>query len=101
MIEFMAESLAEGTVHTVSGSIYQFYTGGGKWWVEGHNVSSAISQPLGQKLWRIKKPVPWPPIIGKSLDFESVYPKTTNNPDRMPGGGKTTSLIRSFLSIVK
>lgn len=88
----------QGTVNTVSGSVYNFYLVDKKWWVRGINVVSATSLPMSTALWPIKKPEPWPPVMGKGLLFESIYSRESDptHPDRIPGGGKFTSNIRSF-----
>ena len=88
----------QGTIHTISGSVYSFYLVNKKWWVQGINTVSATSRPMSSTLWPIKKPEPWPPVMGKRLFFESIYSRESDptHPDRMPGGGKDTSNVRSF-----
>lgn len=88
----------QGTVQTLSGSVYNFYLVDKKWWVQGMNMVSISSQPLSGHIWPIKKPSPWPPVNGEGMSFESIYSRASDptHPDRMPGGGKHTSNIQSF-----
>lgn len=88
----------QGTVRTLSGSVYSFYLVDKEWWVRGINTVSATSMSMSITIWPIKKPKPWPPVMGKRLFFESIYSRKSDpmHPDRMPGGGKDTSNVRSF-----
>jgi len=90
-------TLFQGQVVTHSGSVYEFYTGSGKWWVKSNNIISETSKDISGRLWPIQKPVPWPPVLGESLYFKSIYPYSEkDNEDRMPGGGKDTGPIRTL-----
>lgn len=88
--------LFKGEVRTQTGSIYQFYTGQGRWLVKGDNIVSSTSKDIKGRLWPIEKPDPWPPVLGESLMFISLHFHSDSDEDRIPGGGKHTSLIESY-----
>ena len=89
-------TLLKGLVTTDSGSVYEFYIGSGNWWVKSNNIISTTSKDISDRLWAIQKPVPWPPIPGERLYFKSIYPfSERDNEDRLPGGGKDTSPIKT------
>jgi hypothetical protein len=81
-------------ITTRSGSVYIVSrTGDGRWWLSGDNVDSPTSKSLGGGRWQIEPAAPWPPVLGDSMMFRPPRSLRVNDPRRMPGGGKRTSMV--------
>ena len=89
-------------VTTMTGSAYTVtQDDDGIWWLRGdHLVITKESQAISGRLWMIAQPRPWPLVLGKSAKFISTYFNSPDHPDRMPGGGKIISQVRSLSSNV-
>lgn len=81
---------------TRSGSIYRVARDGqGGWWMSADNVPSPTSVRLNpDRWWRISAPRPWPPELGERLELMAPESLDRDDPRRVPGGGKVTSLVR-------
>lgn len=86
------------TLITRSGSTYRITEdANGSWWFCGNNIPNRHSARLDpDRWWRIERPDPWPPDLGRPIvlcapqDFEFADPR------RVPGGGKFTSPVRAI-----
>lgn len=82
---------------TASGSHYVVARDScGMWWFGGRNVATAWSCALPPRLWRIERPTPWPPRLGKALLMMAPTSLALADPARVPGGGKVTSPIATL-----
>ena len=64
--------------------------------VFGNNVVSPYSQSIGDGVWPVNKPTPWPPVLGEVIFIEStLVSELPGTPGRLPGGGKHTSPVRT------
>lgn len=66
----------------------------GQWWFGATNMPNSGSGLLPPGYWRIKKPTPWPPVIGLSVRLLAPSDLPWGHPARAPGGGRTTSIVR-------
>lgn len=83
-------------VETEAGSVYRIREAeDGTWWLSGTNVPNPGSLPLPEGEWQIERPDPWPPIIGQPVFVPALLSLAMDDPKRIPGGGKWTSLVRS------
>ena len=95
--EILVEWPGAWRIRTRSGSVYTVaHDRDGKWWLGGRNVANPFSTALPPGLWEIEPPQPWPPIIGLPLIMLAPTLWATDNPKRIPGGGKVTSPVEAF-----
>lgn len=83
-------------VITRSGSLYRVGRDGrGQWWLQAANVPNPHSCRLPpSRWWRVQQPMPWPPELGERLWLLAPESYAMDDPHRIPGGGKHTSVIR-------
>lgn len=83
---------------THSGSRYRvLQTEGGGWWMSGDNVANPTSCRLDpDEWWPIRRPHPWPPELGQSIELLPPEELDRDDPHRCPGGGKRTSPVRAI-----
>lgn len=85
-------------LHTETGSTYELRVGeDGTFWFGGNNVPNPVSRPLDGRLWRVQRPVPFPPLLGEPLFVAAPPELECDDPTRIPGGGKLTSRITAIL----
>lgn len=82
-------------VDTSTGSQYTVVRDvNGAWWLGGRNTDTLRSAALPPgRLFRIERPTPWPPEIGRSLLLVADHRLLSWDPARLPGGGKRTSAV--------
>jgi hypothetical protein len=82
-------------VRTLTGSRYDLLADvDGRFWVRGQNRVSPTSQLVGTACWfEVRQPQPWPPEPGSPLLFVAPPAFARDDPRRVPGGGKRTSIV--------
>lgn len=84
---------------TFTGSIYEIHQDGtGRWWVRAENIGNSDSRQLNpREWWEITMPSPWPPEHDRGMILISAfYHEAVGHTQRMPGGGKFTSILTSI-----
>lgn len=87
---------------TLTGSIYLVGIDvNGQWWMGARNTPNPGSCRLPDgELWRIVKPTPWPPRIGRPIALLALPEYRRGEAGRVPGGGKITSAVVDVLPVV-
>ncbi|MBI3568887.1 MAG: hypothetical protein HY084_11880 [Gemmatimonadetes bacterium] len=82
-------------VATQSGSVYHVVeTTCGEFFARVDSVPNPFSVAISPaRWWRIQPAVPWPPQIGQSLALVARAELPLDHAERMPGGGKVTSVV--------
>lgn len=89
---------AQVGVLTQTGSVYRVARDPEEsWWFTADNQPNRNSRRLDPGTWwRIQTPRPWPPELGEQLWLMPPEELDQNDPQRVPGGGKHTSLVRAI-----
>lgn len=81
-------------IRTLSGSLYRVAIDDeDRWWVSADNVATCTSSNLADGCWEIQPPSPWPPVLGAPFRFVAPTHLPIGDPERVPGGGKVTSIV--------
>ncbi|HEX5438842.1 MAG TPA: hypothetical protein VFW98_16945 [Gemmatimonadaceae bacterium] len=65
------------------------------WWLGGDNVPNPNSRRLfSGRYWRIRRPIPWPQVIGTSLWMKAPADLEPGGEVRIPDAGEFTSAVR-------
>jgi hypothetical protein len=84
-------------IRTLSGSLYRVaIDDANRWWVSADNVATCTSSNLADGCWEIQPPSPWPPVLGAPFRFVAPTHLPIGDPERVPGGGKVTSVVVAF-----
>lgn len=88
-------TVIQTAIGTRSGSVYYVLERDGRYWLSMANVPNPGSGRV-EGLWEIDEPDPWPAVIGASLLMPALSTLEHDDPRRIPGGGKFTSVVDWF-----
>jgi hypothetical protein len=86
-------------IKTYSGSIYKIRVDEDRrFWLTTDHVVNPNSTDINGQEWEIQQPRPWPPEIGQPMWLPTIHLFDFDHPDRIPGGGKSTSIVMEVLT---
>lgn len=86
---------------TLSGSVYVIASRASTWWAIGVNVPNPRSGSVAGRWYRIEPPELFPPRVGFPFEFNAAKDLPLNSEDRMPGGGKITSIVVAIRGVAE